>query len=307
VTAPDPNTEIPPGTGREAALRMARSMLAKVGIAEAALDARILLCEAASCDATSLARDPDHPLDAAAAGRLDVFLRRRIAGEPVFRILGQREFWGLPFRLAPETLEPRPDTEALVALALRQAASRARSARFLDLGTGSGCILLALLAERMDAFGVGLDRSEQAVRTARENARSLALAQRAVFLVGDWAQALGSGSVSGLPTGFDLIVSNPPYIPGQDIAGLAQEVACHDPHRALDGGPDGLAPYRPIADAAIRLLRPGGALVLEHGHDQAEAVQSILQGRGFRSCGCEHDLGGVIRAQAFMRAGETGA
>ena len=307
MTRRDPPAPIPPGTGRDAALRMARRMLAQAGIGEAALDARILLCEAAACDATALARDPDHPLDAAAASRLDSLLGRRLAGEPVFRILGRREFWGLPFKLAPQTLEPRPDTEALVALALRQPASRRRAARILDLGTGSGCILLALLAERADAFGIGLDRSEEAVRTARDNARNLAFAQRAAFLVGDWAQALGHAASGGHDPGFDLIVSNPPYIPAQEIAGLAREVSGHDPHRALDGGVDGLAPYRPIADDALRLLRPGGALVLEHGHDQAEAVRAILRARGLEPCGRERDLGNVIRAQAFMRAGETGA
>jgi len=304
VTPHFPVASIPPGTGRDAALRMARRMLAQAGIGEAALDARILLCEAAACDATSLARDPDHPLDAAAASRLDGFLGRRLAGEPVFRILGRREFWGLPFKLAPETLEPRPDTEALVALALRQRASRRRAARILDLGTGSGCILLALLAERADAFGVGLDWSEEAVRTARDNARSLALAQRAAFLVGDWARALACASPRGQEAGFDLIVSNPPYIPAREIAGLAREVSGYDPHRALDGGPDGLSPYGPIAASALRLLRPGGVLALEHGHDQADAVQAILRARGFEPCGCERDLGGVIRAQTFTRESE---
>lgn len=305
MTRRSPPATIPPGTGRDTALRLARGMLAQAGIEEAALDARILLCEAAACDATSLVRDPDHPLDAAAASRLDGFLARRLSGEPVFRILGRREFWGLPFKLAPQTLEPRPDTEALVALALRQSASRRPAARILDLGTGSGCILLALLAERADAFGIGLDRSEEAVRTARDNARSLALAQRAAFLVGDWAQALADAP-SGQPGyGFDLIVSNPPYIPHGEIPGLAREVSGHDPHLALDGGVDGLLPYRPIAEAALRLLRPGGALVLEHGHDQAESVREILCKSGFTPCGYERDLGGLIRAQAFRCDGET--
>lgn len=302
-----PASPIPPGTGRDAALRLARAMLAQAGIEEAALDARILLCEAAACDATALARDPDHPLDVAAASRLGALLERRLAGEPVFRILGRREFWGLLFKLAPQTLEPRPDTEALVALALRQPASRRAAVRILDLGTGSGCILLALLSERADAFGIGLDRSEEAVRTARDNARNLALAQRAAFLVGDWAQALADAPSGRHESGFDLIVSNPPYIPHEEIAGLAREVSGFDPHPALDGGADGLGPYRPIAEAALRLLRPGGALVLEHGHDQTEAVQAIARACGFEPCGYERDLGGVIRAQVFMRQGETGA
>jgi len=301
---------IPPGTGRDAALRMARRMLARAGIDDAALDARILLCEAAACDATSLARDPDHPLDAAAASRLDGFLARRLSGEPVFRILGKREFWGLDFALTAETLEPRPDTEAVVALALRQIASRRPShspeeTRILDLGTGSGCILLALLHECENAFGIGIDRSAQAVATARANARALGLAARAGFLVGDWADALGGPGDALSRSGFDLIVSNPPYIESDVIAGLAREVAAYDPHRALDGGPDGLAPYHPLAQAATRLLRPGGRLVLEHGHDQAQAVAAIAQAHGFIMVDAETDLGGVVRGQAFGRQAET--
>jgi release factor glutamine methyltransferase len=291
-------TGIAPGTPLDQALRAARAAFAAQNIVDPALDARILLMEATGLDATALARDPQAPIEADAATRLEGFVARRLAGEPVWRILGYREFWGLRFALAPDTLEPRPDTEALVALALRRIDRGAPRPRILDLGTGSGCILLALLSELNDAFGIGTDRAFEALIAARANARALGLGDRAAFVQADWAAPFTSGEAAGT---FDLIVSNPPYIPSADIAGLATEVAGFDPRRALDGGADGLAPYRPICDAAMGLLRPGGALVLEHGHDQAEAVRGIAEAAGLVFAGSETDLAGILRAQAFSR------
>ncbi len=293
-------TAIIPGSAMAQALRAARAALSVPGIEDPALDARILLMEATGCDATALARDPQAPIDAFAAARLDGWIARRVAGEPVWRILGYREFWGLRFELGSDTLEPRPDTEALVALALRQMVRDARMQRFLDLGTGSGCILLALLSECPDAFGIGTDRAHAALVTARANARTLGLADRAAFIKADWAAPFAPATPDG-GGGFDLIVSNPPYIPSADIAGLAREVAGFDPHRALDGGNDGLAPYPAICRAAMRLLRPGAAVVLEHGHDQEGALRGIAESVGLVFAGSETDLGGVLRVQAFIR------
>jgi len=291
---------IAPGTGMAQALRAARAALSVPGIEDPALDARILLMEATGCDATALARDPQAPIDAVAAARLGAWIARRAAGEPVWRILGYREFRGLRFALTPDTLEPRPDTEALVELALRQATPDARKKRFLDLGTGSGCILLALLSESPDAFGVGSDCAHAALVTARANARALGLADRAAFIQADWAAPFAPATPDG-GGGFDLIVSNPPYIPSAEIAGLAREVSGFDPHKALDGGDDGLGPYPSICRAAMQILRPGAALVLENGHDQEGAVRGIAESVGLVFAGSERDLGGVLRAQAFTR------
>ncbi len=288
------------------ALRSLRGALRDAGIPDPAIDARILLEEAAHCDATALARDPQLPLGAEAAQKLALWLPRRLAGEPVWRILGHREFFGLRFELGAATLEPRPDTEALVELALRQPASRRPDARFLDLGTGSGCILLALLHACPDAWGVGVDRAHDALIAARANARTLGNLDRAAFLCADWADPFidaAPGQEGSGTTGFDLIVSNPPYIASAAIATLEHGVAGFDPHLALDGGADGLDPYRPICAAAMRLLRrggdAGGVLVLEHGYDQERAVRAIAQEAGLVFADSMHDLGGVLRAQAF--------
>lgn len=293
-------TGIAPGTPVDRVLRAVRAGLTAAGIDDPALDARILVMEATGFDATALARDPQAPVEADAAHRLEDFVARRIAGEPVWRILGYREFWGLRFALAPDTLEPRPDTEALVALALRRVDRGTHRPRILDLGTGSGCILLALLSELKGAYGIGSDRAYAALVTARANASALGLAERAGFVQADWAAPFAPAGPAGEGT-FDLIVSNPPYIPSADIAGLATEVAGFDPHRALDGGADGLAPYPPICNAAMRLLRPGAALVVEHGHDQAAAVRTIAESAGLVFAAHEKDLGGILRAQAFTR------
>jgi release factor glutamine methyltransferase len=271
-------------------LRRLRASLAAAGIAEAALDARVLLLAALGIDATTLALRADEPVEPAAAARLEAMAARRIAGEPVWRILGWREFWGLPFRLAPQTLVPRPDSETIVETALRLAPD---PRRVLDLGTGTGCLLVAILHERPAAFGVGVDRAGGAAAAARDNARRNGVGERAGFLVGDWAGALAGG--------FDLLVSNPPYIPSADLAGLEREVREHDPALALDGGPDGLAPYRAILAEAPRLLRPGGVAVVEVGIGQADEVAAMGAAAGLAPAGVVPDLAGVPRAVAWRR------
>jgi release factor glutamine methyltransferase len=262
------------------------------GIDSAELDARILAGSVLNLDLTGLIAAAARILTDVEAERLEGFARRRTAGEPVARILGLKEFWGLPLRLSPATLVPRPDTETVVeaALEILRAESKCDSPlRIADLGTGSGAILLALLSELPDAFGVGTDISVPALRTARGNARQLGFAARAAFVACDYAAAL-SGP-------FDLIVSNPPYIRSAQIASLDAEVRDHDPHRALDGGFDGLDAYRLIAAQASRLLAPGGALVLEVGHGQGGDVQGLLTAAGAAPAGPpKSDLAGIRRA-----------
>ncbi|MBV9529760.1 MAG: peptide chain release factor N(5)-glutamine methyltransferase, partial [Bradyrhizobium sp.] len=223
----------------ESARRALTSRLAALAIDSAELDARLLLGAAVKLDLTGLIASGARRLTQQEAELLFALAQRRIAGEPVARILCEKEFWGLRLELSLETLVPRPDTETVVEMALNMVrAERApgRFLRILDIGTGSGAIVLALLSEYREAFGIGTDISEGALRTARRNAASLGYAPRAAFVACDYAAALKGP--------FDLIVSNPPYIRSADIAGLAKEVREHDPYRALDGGSDGLSSYR---------------------------------------------------------------
>jgi release factor glutamine methyltransferase len=257
------------------------------------LDARILVGAALGLDLSGMIAAATRPVTAAEAARLEDFAGRRLKGEPVARILGSREFWGLPFQLSVATLVPRPDTETVVALALQmlRAGPGADRPRIADLGTGSGAILLALLSELPDAMGVGTDISAAALRTASANARNLGLARRAAFVACDYASAL-SGP-------FDLIVSNPPYIRSAEINDLASEVRDHDPLCALDGGSDGLDAYRALVPQAVRLLAPGGGLALEVGHDQSADVEQLMAAAGLTLRGPPRtDLAGIPRAVA---------
>ncbi len=278
-------------TTRGEALASARAVLRAAGCEEAALEARILLMEAAGIDATALAIAPEAGLGAEAADRLSDWIVRRLAHEPVWRILGSREFWGLPFALSPATLVPRPDTESLVELALAQAGRLRPDPLILDLGTGTGCILVALLHELRRAQGIGTDLSSEAAAMARCNAETNGVGGRCAFLVAHWCAPL-AGS-------FDLIVSNPPYIPAAEIAGLAPEVRDHDPRRALDGGAQGLDPYNEIFFSARRLLAPGGLVVVEFGIGQGEAVAAMAGEHGLSPLAQAKDIGGIVRAAAF--------
>lgn len=278
---------MPASTRSELRRRMV-ARLSAAGVDTPELDARVLMAEALRLDPTEIVTDGRAPVDADGAVRIEALLARRLAGEPVARILGRREFWSLSFDLSPETLVPRPDTETLVQAAL-EGLGDTRAPRILDLGTGTGAILAALLSERSDAFGVAVDFSAQAARTARDNLARLGLSARSVVLVGDWAGALGAR--------FDLVVSNPPYIPSRDIAGLDREVRAHDPCAALDGGPDGLEAYRRILSALPALLEPAGIAVLELGIGQESDVAMLARGCGLEVCGpARRDLGGVARA-----------
>ena len=278
---------------RREALRALTARLHAGGVAEAAGDARFLLLGLLGLETRDLLIEGDRRVGAAGAAALAAALARRLAGEPVARILGAWEFWGLPFRLGPDTLVPRPDTEILVEVALAARPERAAPLRCLDLGTGTGCILTALLSERPRATGVGLDRSEGALHVARDNAVLNAVDDRARFVAGDWCDALRGR--------FDLVVSNPPYIARAVIATLAREVRGHDPEAALDGGTDGLDAYRRILDGAGARLAPGGLLVLEIGYDQAAAVTELARAAGYRERGLTRDLAGHDRVLCFDR------
>ncbi|WP_020187080.1 peptide chain release factor N(5)-glutamine methyltransferase [Methylopila sp. 73B] len=271
------------------AARAAASRFAAAGIDTPEADARALAREAFGLDAARLIARASDAADVHALARLEGLIRRRLGGEPVDRILGRREFWGLDFTLAPETLAPRGDTETIVQAALDAVGGRDRPIAVLDLGVGSGCILLALLSELPRATGLGVDRSFGAARAARANAERLGLGARARVVVGDWATALGSR--------FDLVVSNPPYIASADMAGLDREVREHDPARALDGGADGLDAYRAIVADLPARLNTGGAAVLELGAGQETDVARLASQAGLRVDGAARiDLGGVPRA-----------
>lgn len=278
--------------GAEALFRQAVARLAAAGLPEAAREARLILAHAAGRQGEVIfARDIR--FDAAAAARFGDAIERRAAREPLSRILGHREFWSLSFALGAATLDPRPDTEVLIEGALRRLGPRDRPWRILDLGTGTGCIALALLSELPAATAVGVDRSPPAAAVAHGNAVRLGLAGRFAVVVGDWAQAL-SGR-------FDLVVSNPPYIVRESITGLEPEVARHDPLLALDGGADGLAAYRAIVPELERLLAPDGLVGLEIGYDQAAAVTGLLAASGFSDVERVSDLAGLDRC-LFARA-----
>lgn len=275
---------------RRAALGLATQVLVEAGIAEARGDARFLVLHALGLDATALALDGEKPIGPLGANALDTSLNQRLAGTPVARILGEWEFWGLPFVLSPETLVPRPDTETLVEAALDHLRGRAGPFRIADLGTGSGCILVALLHTLAQATGFGIDYSLEALETARGNARRNDVADRSCFLRGDWCAPLGGP--------FDLIVANPPYIAQGTIDGLSEEVRLHDPRSALDGGIDGLDAYRAIIGAIAErpgLIAPGGALMLEIGYDQAEAVTRLADIAEFGPVSLLRDLAGQSR------------
>ena len=266
-------------------------------IDSAELDARLLIGEVLGLDLTGLVTSAKRTLTISESARLESLAQRRLAGEPVARIVGHKEFWGLSLKLSPATLVPRPDTETLIELALeilRDGGEPNRPLRIADLGTGSGAILLALLSELPQARGIGTDISTEALQTAEANAARAGLSDRASFAICDYA--------SGLSGAFDLIVSNPPYIRSADIADLAAEVREHDPMAALDGGPDGLDAYRALIPQAAGLLVPGAALVVEAGLGQSGDIEALMKVSGL-ICGRlpKADLAGIRRAVAGLK------
>lgn len=281
----------------ESARRALAARLKAAGNDSAALDARLLVGAALDLDLTGMITAAGRAIAPDESIRLDAFAQRRLAGEPVARILGMKEFWGLPLNLSAATLVPRPDTETVVERALellRADGARDRTLRIADLGTGTGAILLALLSELPGAHGFGTDISEAALQTACQNAAQLELAERAAFIACDYA--------TGLSGPLDLIVSNPPYIRSADIAGLAIEVRDHDPLAALDGGPDGLDAYRALIAQSAGLLGPNGILVVEAGQGQSAEIEALMTAAGLSPTGPpKADLAGIPRAVSARR------
>lgn len=287
-------SEQPPLAGLtvDAARRALAARLKTAGIESPDLDARLLVGAALHLGHTGLAAQAARIVTQDEADAIENFAQRRAAHEPVARILGRKEFWGLEFHLSDATLVPRPDTETVIEAALEVCRSNTdinRAIRIADIGTGSGAILLALLSELPNATGIGTDISADALATATSNATQLGLADRATFVQCNYTAAL-SGS-------FDLIVSNPPYIRSADIQMLDRDVRDHDPHRALDGGADGLDAYREILPQAAALLIADGALIVEVGHDQSAEVSQMMRMAGLTLRGPpKADLSGIYRA-----------
>lgn len=271
----------------------AREKLAEAGVENAALDARVMLSFASGIGVESLLLNPEMLLQPAIKDKLEAMICRRIAGEPVAYITGYREFWGLDFVISRPVLIPRPDTETLVELVLNLRPDKEIDMRIADFGTGSGCIIAALLHEYKNAAGIGLDMSEDAVAVASANMKSLGLSNRAEIISSNWDSALGSN------VKFDLVVSNPPYIESADIADLMKDVRDFEPHLALDGGADGLAAYREIAAISSRRLNDGGLAAIEAGHGQADDIRDVFAAAGLRFVASNRDLQGIERALAF--------
>lgn len=270
-----------------ALLRDAAARLDAAGVEDARRDARLLLAEALGVEAHRLILEPETDVPPEAAARFEGFVVARAERVPVSRILGRREFWGLSFRLSLATLDPRPDSETLVEAVLKAFPDRMAPLRVLDFGTGTGCLLLAVLSEYPNASGLGIDKADDAVVTAHANASDLGLADRVEIRLGDWGE--------GLTGTFDIILSNPPYIEAGVVPMLAPEVARHDPLLALAGGADGLDAYRRLLPDVARLLAPQGHAFLELGQGQAPDVAEIAASCGLQRCAVHADLAGIAR------------
>lgn len=280
--------------------RLAAKRLAEVaGIDTPALDARILIAAVVGVAPNELVLADFRPVDMAEIARIDALLERRAAGEPVARILGHREFWGMTFALSPATLVPRPDSETVVEAALAhldRTGGRGRPLRLVDIGTGSGALLVALLAELPEAVGLGIDLSDEAARTARDNAARLGVGTRSLFVRGHFAACAAPA---------DVIVANPPYIRAETIAALPPEVRDFDPRLALDGGPDGLEAYRAIIPRLQDLMAPEGAAFVEIGFDQGAAVAAMAREAGLKAS-IRRDLAGHDRVVEIVPAATEG-
>jgi release factor glutamine methyltransferase len=286
-----------------AALAAAALRLAAAGVDTPRLDARVLLAHVLGEAPEGLSVHARGRLDAAAAARFAAALARRERREPVAYIVGAKEFWSLRFAVSSAALIPRPDSETLIEAALGLFPDRAQALRVLDLGTGTGCLLLSFLHERPQARGVGMDASTAALALAAENAAALGLAGRATFCAGDWAKPVWGGDLAG---GFDLVLCNPPYIPSADIAELAPEVRDHEPHAALAAGEDGLDAFRVLRAVVPTLLTASGMAVFEVGAGQSDAAESCLICSSLQPIARRRDLAGIERALILGRAQAPG-
>jgi release factor glutamine methyltransferase len=286
------------GSPRQRVVELA-ARLAAAGIEDARSEAWLLLAIATGRSRAELVAGAQAPLDPVEEERLEALAARRLAREPMAYIVGEREFWSLPLQVGPAVLVPRPESETVVEAALAEVRERSAPLRILDLGTGSGCLLLALLSELPHASGLGVDRSAEALVIAVRNAARLGLAGRAAFCEGDWGR--------GLAGPFDLIVSNPPYVARADAASLAPEVRAFEPEEALFAGPDGLCAYRALAPDCVRLLAKDGPTCLEIGQGQGAAVAEIMGGHGLRLVASRPDLAGIERCLIFRPAASVAA
>ena len=268
----------------------ARRRLEAAGLAGPVIDARLLVEAAADATRADIVTDPHRPLTAEQEATLEGYLARREHREPVSHILGRKGFWKIMLGVTPDVLTPRPDTETVVEWVLRDFPEHAPW-RVLDLGVGSGAIILSILAERPAAKGLGVDVSEEALAVARDNAAHLGLAGRLALLRGDWTEGLEEA-------GFDLVVSNPPYIASAVLETLEPEVRDHEPRIALEGGDDGLMHYRTLAPEILRVLKPGGRFAVEIGYDQKEAVEALFREAGAANVQTLRDLGDRDRVVA---------
>ena len=260
----------------------ARERLKAAGIDSPAIDARLMLEAAADVSRTDIVTDPYRVLSSEQIATLDDYLERRAKREPVSQILGRKGFWKIMLGVTKDVLTPRADSEVIVDSILG-AFDEHRHFNILDLGVGSGAILLAILAERPNAKGLGVDISEEALAVARENAANLGLDRRVALLRGDWTAGLEAES-------FDVVIANPPYIPTRDIETLDPEVRDHEPRLALDGGVDGLEAYRSLAPEILRVLKPDGVFAVEIGWDQSEAVEALFNAAGAQDVRTRKDL-----------------
>jgi release factor glutamine methyltransferase len=269
----------------------ARKALEAAGIESPVLDSRMLLEVAVGVERSAIVTDPYRPVSDEAAAALDALVARRVNREPLAYIIGRKGFWTLDLMVSPAVLTPRPDTETLVDMVLNARTAWPRQ-RVLDMGAGSGAIILALLSSWSDATGVALDASVDALEVARENATRIGLAQRCSFVHADWTTPQAAAA---LAQPFDVIVSNPPYIATGEIDGLAPEVSRYEPRLALDGGADGLDAYRQIAPLIARALKPNGLWAVEVGRGQADQVGAIAQAAGLKVNAVTLDLNGIAR------------
>lgn len=260
-------------------------LLAEAGIPDARREARLILAHALGVETVTILGYPERAVENAAL--YEALISRRAGREPLSHLTGRREFWSLEFEVTSATLDPRADSETLIEAALAAIPDHQAPLSVADFGTGTGCLLLALLSELPNARGLGIDIAEDTLAVARRNAARLGLAGRSLFVIGDWGDSLAGA--------FDLIVGNPPYIPGGDIATLQPEVAIFEPRRALDGGADGLDAYRRLGPDISRLLRSGGVAVLEFGLAQGPAVAQIMSAEGLMPQGFSADIAGHER------------
>jgi release factor glutamine methyltransferase len=282
-------TEITIGVALEAAI----ARLSAVGVDNPRMDARLLLCHSACLELANIIVDPNVVLADECFRKFETLVERREKREPVSHLIGEREFWSLPFIVTADVLDPRPASETLIEAALDHVRDRSEPVSVLDLGTGSGCLLIAVLSELPGARGVGVDTSEAALVIARRNAEKNLVDDCTTFVSSSWGR-----SVSG---SFDLILSNPPYISESERDDLEPEVAMYEPASALFAGKDGLSAYREVAPDILRLLNPDGVAAIECGRDQMTTVIEIFDDAGLRHVETRCDLDGIERSGVFCR------